>query len=49
VSQGVAVAVALGQFENPGRIMSAVESQYQRTGEGEQTKKPSLCIVNCRL
>jgi hypothetical protein len=49
MSIGVAVAVALGQFENPGRMMSAVESQYQRTGEGEQTEKPNSCIVNCRL
>jgi hypothetical protein len=35
----VAVAVAWGQFWNSERIMSAVGSQYQRTGEGQKAEK----------
>jgi hypothetical protein len=35
----VAVAVAQGQVGNPGKGISAVGSLFQRTGEGQQTKK----------
>jgi hypothetical protein len=39
--------VAGGHFVNPGRGMSAVGSPYQRTGEGQQTKKPQ-CVYSER-
>jgi hypothetical protein len=35
----VAVAVAWGQLENPGRGISIVGSRYQRTCEEQQTKR----------
>jgi hypothetical protein len=45
VESGVPVAVARGQFGNPGRGTPAVESRYQRTGEGQQTKW-AQCVCN---
>jgi hypothetical protein len=33
------LAVAWGQFVNPGRGTSAAGSHYQRTGKGQHTKK----------
>jgi hypothetical protein len=43
VSQRDVVAVARGQFENPGRGTSAVGSRSQTTGEGGQTEK-TQCV-----
>jgi hypothetical protein len=42
---GVVVAVAREQFGKPGSETSAVGSRYQRTSEGQQTKK-TQCLYS---
>jgi hypothetical protein len=41
----VAVAVARGQFGNPGRGTSAVGSRYQKAGKRQQTKN-TQCVYS---
>jgi hypothetical protein len=46
----VPVALAQGQFRNPGWVMSATGSQYQMTGEGTADREDSVCaVVNCTV
>jgi hypothetical protein len=40
----VAVAVARGQFGNPGKATSAVRTRYRRTSEGTTDKEDQLRV-----